>query len=191
VASTRSAAPRSASRMRPWGNGMRWLLTGDEFNAAEALRIGLVQEVVEPGTQLDRAVELATPISGEAAPLGVRTTPLSARRAIADGPGSAPKRLTRNVTERLLRRGTAPGRLPGPGAIRSGLSDAVTRDTASEELPFENLRSDLVTLKTTKALGLNIPAEATVLWRAAAPSCAAASGGRVQSRRNLLKLAMS
>ena len=35
-----------------WGNAMRWLLTGDEFDAAEALRIGLVQEVVEPGQQL-------------------------------------------------------------------------------------------------------------------------------------------
>jgi enoyl-CoA hydratase/carnithine racemase len=66
---------------------MRWLLTGDEFDAAEALRIGLVQEVVEPGTQIDRAAELATRIAGEAAPLGVRTTLLSARRAIADGPG--------------------------------------------------------------------------------------------------------
>ena len=30
-----------------------------EFNAAEALRIGLIQESVEPGTQIDRAVELA------------------------------------------------------------------------------------------------------------------------------------
>lgn len=29
-----------------WGNAMRWLLTGDRFDAAEALRIGLVQEVV-------------------------------------------------------------------------------------------------------------------------------------------------
>src|SRR5271165_686010 len=28
-----------------WGNAMRWLLTGDEFDAAEAHRIGLVQEV--------------------------------------------------------------------------------------------------------------------------------------------------
>ena len=30
-----------------WGNAMRYLLTGDQFGAQEALRIGLVQEVVE------------------------------------------------------------------------------------------------------------------------------------------------
>jgi enoyl-CoA hydratase/carnithine racemase len=39
-----------------WGNAMRWLLTGDEFGADEAHRIGLVQEVVEPGKQLERAI---------------------------------------------------------------------------------------------------------------------------------------
>src|SRR5215831_6207460 len=38
-----------------WANAMRWLLTGDEFDAREAHRIGLVQEVVPHGTQLDRA----------------------------------------------------------------------------------------------------------------------------------------
>jgi enoyl-CoA hydratase/carnithine racemase len=37
--------PRDAG----WGNAMRWLLTGEEYDAAEAHRIGLVQEVVEPG----------------------------------------------------------------------------------------------------------------------------------------------
>jgi hypothetical protein len=36
-----------------WGNAMRWLLTGDEFGADEAHRIGLVQEVVEAGKQLE------------------------------------------------------------------------------------------------------------------------------------------
>ena len=35
--------PREAG----WGNAMRWLLTGDEFDAAEAHRIGLVQEVAD------------------------------------------------------------------------------------------------------------------------------------------------
>ena len=29
-----------------WGNAMRWLLTGDEFDAHEAYRLGLVQEVL-------------------------------------------------------------------------------------------------------------------------------------------------
>src|SRR6185369_16556956 len=42
-----------------WGNAMRYLLTGDEFGAAEALRIGLVQEVVEEGRALERAIALA------------------------------------------------------------------------------------------------------------------------------------
>ena len=32
-------------RQTGWGNAMRWLLTGDEFDAEEATRIGLVQEV--------------------------------------------------------------------------------------------------------------------------------------------------
>jgi enoyl-CoA hydratase/carnithine racemase len=92
-----------------WGDAMRWLLTGDEFDAAEALRIGLVQEVVEPGTQIDRAVELATRIAGKAAPLGVRTTLLSARRAIADGPGAAAERLTRDVADLFTSEDAAEG----------------------------------------------------------------------------------
>ncbi len=66
-----------------WGNAMRWLLTGDELGADEALRIGLVQEVVEPGQQLARALELAERIAAQA-PLGVRATLASARLAIAD-----------------------------------------------------------------------------------------------------------
>jgi enoyl-CoA hydratase len=47
--------PRDAG----WGNAMRWLLTGEVYDAAEAYRIGLVQEVVETGTELGRAIELA------------------------------------------------------------------------------------------------------------------------------------
>ena len=54
-----------------WGNAMRFLLTADEFGAAEALRIGLVQEVVPAGSHLQRARELAQLIARQA-PLGVR-----------------------------------------------------------------------------------------------------------------------
>jgi enoyl-CoA hydratase len=71
-----------------WGNAMRYLLTGDEFNAAEAFRIGLVQEVVEPGQQLARATELAQVVAAQA-PLGVRITLKSARLAITDGEEAA------------------------------------------------------------------------------------------------------
>jgi enoyl-CoA hydratase/carnithine racemase len=81
--------PREAG----WGNAMRWLLTGDAFDAAEALRMGLVQEVVAPGTQLERALELAERIATLAAPLGVRATLASAHRALRDGEGAAAARL--------------------------------------------------------------------------------------------------
>jgi enoyl-CoA hydratase/carnithine racemase len=42
-----------------WGNAMYHLLRADEFDAAEAYRIGLVQEVVAPGEQSERAIALA------------------------------------------------------------------------------------------------------------------------------------
>ena len=75
-----------------WGNAMRWLLTGDEFEAREALRIGLVQEVVAAGKQLERATELADLIAAQA-PLGVYATLASSRAAIPGSEGEAARRL--------------------------------------------------------------------------------------------------
>ena len=66
-----------------WGNAMRWLLTGDEFGADEAHRIGLVQEVVEPGKQLERAIQIAETIAAQS-PLGVQATIASARQSLAE-----------------------------------------------------------------------------------------------------------
>jgi enoyl-CoA hydratase/carnithine racemase len=63
-----------------WGNAMRYLLTGDEFTAQDAYRMGLVQEVVPAGKQIVRAVELAETIAAQA-PLAVRATLASARLA--------------------------------------------------------------------------------------------------------------
>ncbi len=83
-----------------WGNAMYHLLRCDEFNAAEAYRIGLVQEVVEPGEQLDRAVEIAEEIS-KLAPLAVQATKASAmtyalegERATIDGFPAIQRRLS-------------------------------------------------------------------------------------------------
>ncbi len=71
-----------------WGNAMRYLLTGDEFDAATALRLGFVQEVVEPGKQLGRAMELAQLIVQQA-PLAVSATITNARAALNNGPAAA------------------------------------------------------------------------------------------------------
>lgn len=87
--------PRDAG----WGNAMRWLLTGDEYDAAEAHRIGLVQEVVEPGRQLDRAIELAEMIAERSAPLGVKATLASAHRARLEGEAAAFARLDSDMSD--------------------------------------------------------------------------------------------
>jgi enoyl-CoA hydratase len=68
-----------------WGNAMRFLLTAEEFGAAEALRIGLVQEVVPAGAHLQRATDLAHLIARQA-PLGVQATLASARAGLSHGP---------------------------------------------------------------------------------------------------------
>ena len=67
---------------------MGWLLTGDLFDASEALRIGLVQEVVAPGSQLEAASAIAETIA-KRAPLGVRATLESAWVAEREGPTAA------------------------------------------------------------------------------------------------------
>lgn len=71
-----------------WGDAMRWLLTGDIFDAAEAHRIGLVQEVVPAGEQKAKAIAIAETIASRA-PLGVRATLASARTTAHDGPDAA------------------------------------------------------------------------------------------------------
>ncbi|MCH1883746.1 crotonase/enoyl-CoA hydratase family protein [Agrococcus sp. ARC_14] len=66
-----------------WGDAMRWILTGERFGAAEALRIGLVQEVVPAGAELERAFALAEQIAAQA-PLAVQATLAAARAALPE-----------------------------------------------------------------------------------------------------------
>lgn len=76
-----------------WGNAMRFLLTGEEFGADDALRIGLVQEVVPAGTEVDRARALAHVIAAQA-PLGVQATLGNARVGRDLGEAAAAEQLT-------------------------------------------------------------------------------------------------
>jgi len=60
--------------------GMRYLVSAERFDAATALRLGLVSEVVPAGRHLDRALELARVIAANA-PLAVQVALASARAA--------------------------------------------------------------------------------------------------------------
>ncbi|MAQ16006.1 MAG: enoyl-CoA hydratase [Sandaracinus sp.] len=71
-----------------WGNAQRYLLTGDVFDAPEALRIGLVQEVVPPAELAERATALAATVARQA-PLAVQASLRSSRLAVEEGQAAA------------------------------------------------------------------------------------------------------
>lgn len=71
-----------------WGNAMYHLLLCDEFGAKEAYRVGLVQEVVPAGTQVQRAMEIAHVIK-QNAPLGIQATKAAGRTYIEAGEAAA------------------------------------------------------------------------------------------------------
>ena len=84
--SKRGIAPLGGAHFRyltraGWGNAMYHLFLCDEFNAEEARRIGFVQEVVEPGQQISRAMELAQLIAKNA-PIGIQVTKEAALKYI-------------------------------------------------------------------------------------------------------------
>jgi len=67
-----------------YSNAMRYVLTGDEFDVAEAFRLGVVQEVVPSGTHLTRAIELAEVIAAQA-PLATRAALANAQASLLEG----------------------------------------------------------------------------------------------------------
>lgn len=93
------ATTRFAQRVG-WANASRYLLTGETFTAAEAHRIGLINEVVPAGTQVERAMELAGLIT-EQAPLAVQATLRNARVARAAVEGEALSQLPKELAALL------------------------------------------------------------------------------------------
>ncbi len=75
-------------RLCGWGNAMRHLLTGDFFDADEAYRLGLVQEVTAPEELLPRALALAGEVAAQA-PLAVQAALRNARLALEQGDAAA------------------------------------------------------------------------------------------------------
>ncbi len=81
-----------------WGDAMRYLLTGDEFEADEALRMGVIQEVVAADELVDRAIELGQRVASQA-PLGVQATLETARMAVEEGQEKAAASLLTKASE--------------------------------------------------------------------------------------------
>lgn len=91
--SKRGIAPLGGAHFRfltrtGWGNAMYHLMLCDEFDAQRALQIGLVQEVVPAGQQVERAVEIAQRIA-QNAPIGIRVMKESALKFIQAGEAMA------------------------------------------------------------------------------------------------------
>ena len=84
IMATGGATLRMAQRAGA-GNALLHLLTGDEFDAAEALRLNFVQKVVPAGQEFDEAMRLASLIA-EQAPLAVQATIQSVRLCVEQGP---------------------------------------------------------------------------------------------------------
>jgi enoyl-CoA hydratase len=81
-----------------WGNAMRFLLTAEEFGAADAHRIGLVQAVVPPGEQRAEAIRVAELIAAQS-PAGVQASLANARIAQAQQERAAVEHLRRVLPE--------------------------------------------------------------------------------------------
>ena len=83
-----------------WGDAMYHLFLCDEFSAERAYKIGLVQEIVPAGQQIERAMAVAALIARNA-PIGIRVTKEAARTYIEAGEKAAIDILPR-IRERVL-----------------------------------------------------------------------------------------
>jgi enoyl-CoA hydratase len=68
-------AVQHLARVMPVGEAMKLLLACDRMSAQRAYEVGFVQQLAEPGTVLDRAIELAEQI-GASAPLSIQGSKL-------------------------------------------------------------------------------------------------------------------
>jgi enoyl-CoA hydratase len=103
--SKRGIAPLGGAHFRyltraGWGDAMYHLFLCDEFNAQRAYKIGLVQEVVPSGKQVERAMEVAQLIARNA-PLGIQVTKEAALTFIDAGERAAVDAIAR-IRDRVM-----------------------------------------------------------------------------------------
>jgi enoyl-CoA hydratase len=91
-----------------WGNAHKLMLTGEQWNAEDAYRWGMVQDVVEPGEQFAKAIEYARKIA-DCAPLGVQALLKSTRAAETENQDAAVKQMYLDLMPVMKSRDAAEG----------------------------------------------------------------------------------
>lgn len=79
-----------------WSNAMRYILTGDQFDAQTALKMNLISEICPNEQLFERALQLAQSIS-QAAPLAVQASLASAQDALHLGVNQALQNLQQHL----------------------------------------------------------------------------------------------
>jgi enoyl-CoA hydratase len=91
-----------------WGNAHKLLLTGERWNAEDAYRWGMVQDVVEPGAQFAKAMDYAGKIA-DCAPLGVQALLKATHAAETEDQGAAVKQMLSDLVPVMKSRDAAEG----------------------------------------------------------------------------------
>ena len=108
-------SPALLPRLLPRGKALQMLMTGDPVPAAEAYRLGMVNELHEPGDLMAAAQRIADKIAGNS-PTAVQ----SVKRAVHLGEGQPIEEAIAIMMDAHWRSAVHPDRIEGIGAFNDG-----------------------------------------------------------------------
>ncbi len=108
-------SPALLPRLLPRGKALQMLMTGDPVPAAEAYRLGMVNELHEPGELMAAALQIADKIAGNS-PTAVQAV----KRAVHLGEGQPIEEAIAIMMDAHWRSAVHPDRVEGIGAFNDG-----------------------------------------------------------------------
>jgi enoyl-CoA hydratase/carnithine racemase len=108
-------SPALLPRLLPRGKALQMLMTGDPVPAAEAYRLGMVNELHEPGELMVAALQIADKIAGNS-PTAVQAV----KRAVHLGEGQPIEEAIAIMMDAHWRSAVHPDRVEGIGAFNDG-----------------------------------------------------------------------
>ena len=108
-------SPALLPRLLPRGKALQMLMTGDPITAAEAYRLGMVNELHPPGGLMDAAMRVAEKIASNS-PTAVQAV----KRAVQLGEGQPTEQAVAIMMDMHWRSAVHPDRIEGIGAFNEG-----------------------------------------------------------------------